>query len=332
MAAPLQRSSNIGPSVPRDRVIVIGENLVDLIEGEGTTLIASPGGGPFNVARTVARLGERCVFLSGISRDDYGQMIRDCLVDDGVELATPDALELASTRAFVDVTGPSATYRFDLAGTAAFSLDPVSTLDSWGSWEPVTRIVYVGTLGIVVEPMASAIAVLLEKLGDQVLLAFDPNCRPTAIGDVDAFRRRAQRIMERSDIVKVSLEDLEFLYPDEAPSSAAEEISRRGVACVIVTRGPRAVHVRLADGSFDVDVPKTEVVDTIGAGDALIGGLMAWWVRSGLDRRHLGDASLVTQAVTAAVEVAATTCQRQGAQPPRPVDLSRAGPWSATSP
>jgi fructokinase len=300
---------------------------MDLIDGGAAQIIAVPGGGPFNVARTVARLGEPCIFFSGLSQDTYGRTIRQCLIDDGVTIALPEPLLEPSTTASVDLTGASPNYTFRALGTAAFQLDPQSTRYAWRNIASTVRILYVGSLGITFDPMASAITGLLEDLRNSVIVAFDPNCRPSAIVDVGAYRRSIGRILERSDVVKLSTEDLEFLFPDLPVEKALENIIDRGVACVVLTRGSLSVNVRLKTESFTLEVPSTEVIDSIGAGDALFGGLLAWWVREKLRRRDLANAEMVKRALSAAISVAVLSCERAGAQSPRLEELPRTGPW-----
>lgn len=303
---------------------------MDLIDGDAAQIIAVPGGGPFNVARTVARLGEPCVFFSGLSQDTYGRTIRQCLIDDGVTIALPEPLLEPSATARVDLTGASPNYTFQALGTAAFQLEPQSTKHAWRHVASSVRILYVGSLGIAFEPMASTIMGLLDDLPNSVIVAFDPNCRPSAIVDVDAYRRSLGQILERSDLVKLSTEDLEFLYPGFPVEKALGDIVDRGVTCVVLTRGPLSVDVRLASESFALEVPSTEVVDSIGAGDALFGGLIAWWVRAKLHRRDLANAQRVKSALSAAISVAVLSCERAGAQPPRLDELPRTGPWSVS--
>jgi len=312
----------------RTRVAVIGENLMDVLASDDGGLVAVPGGGPFNVARTVARLGQPCDFFSGLSEDPYGRAIRECLHEDGVDLALRPVLARPTATALVDRTGSSATYRFLLDESATFQVDPTSLAGPWRSVEPLTNSLCVGGLGIAFEPMAGTILGLLDGLSDQILVAVDPNCRPSATSDDTNYRRSLWRVLERADVVKSSVEDLKFLCPGVSVSEAVARIARLGATCVIVTDGPLPVQVCLETTSFTLDVPEADVVDTIGAGDALLGGFLAWWVLSGLGRPDLANAPAIREAVSTAIRVAVVTCGRAGAVPPRRVEVSSFGLWT----
>ena len=145
----------------------------------------------------------------------------------------------------------------------------------------------------------------------------DPNCRPQAISDHVAYRARLIRILRSTDIVKVSREDLAYLYPDAPAQAAAARLLDSGPQLILVTDGPRPARALLPGGQqISVEVPQVDVVDTIGAGDAFGGAFLAWWTRSELSRRDLHRIGEVRQALLAAVQVAALTCTRVGAEPP----------------
>jgi fructokinase len=179
----------------------------------------------------------------------------------------------------------------------------------------------VGTLGLVFDPSAGALEDLVAAAGDGVLVAVDPNCRPAAIPDPDAYRARLDRILARADLVKASDADLAWLQPGLAPAEAMRALidRSRSAACAgVVTLGADGALIVPAGAGRPIAVaaPRVDVVDTIGAGDAFLGGLLAWWQRAGNDRAGLADAEALTGAVRYAVAVAARTCARAGADPP----------------
>ena len=160
--------------------------------------------------------------------------------------------------------------------------------------------VHVGTLSLVMEPIASAIERLItDGLPPDALVMVDPNCRPAAIGDRDAYLDRFERILHRADVVKVSVEDLDYLCPGVPAEVAATTLLGDRPALVLVTDGPRPARAFLsggfggAGGEVSVEVPRVEVVDTIGAGDAFGGGFLAWWSGAGLGRKELSSAEPV---------------------------------------
>ena len=198
--------------------------------------------------------------------------------------------------------------------------------------------VHVGALGLVMEPIGSAVErLLLADVPPDALVMLDPNCRPGAIADRAAYLGRIARIAARADVVKASVEDLAYLYPGSPPAEAAELLLAAGPALVLVTDGPRPARAFLPEAFLpeavlpeavlSVEVPGVELVDTIGAGDAFGGGFLAWWSANGLTRADLKRPRLVQAAVQAGAAAAAATCGRPGADPPTLADLMAAHAW-----
>jgi fructokinase len=150
----------------------------------------------------------------------------------------------------------------------------------------------------------------------------DPNCRPEAIADRDAYQERLWRILRRADVVKVSTEDVSYLYPGVPGHGAAPALLEHGPGLVLLTDGPRPARAFLPGKEISVDVPKVQVVDTIGAGDAFGGAFLAWWAGNNLGRLALRDGEAVRDALQAAAEVASLTCARAGAEPPWLAELT----------
>ncbi|HEY7626032.1 MAG TPA: PfkB family carbohydrate kinase, partial [Ilumatobacteraceae bacterium] len=207
----------------------------------------------------------------------------------------------------------SARYRFYFAETSAPALRPAALPGD-------TRALHIGTLGLVLEPMATTLEATLAETGDDVLVMLDVNCRPAATPHLGAFTARLSRLVRRADVVKVSTEDLEFLGAGDVPGGLA--LLRRGSSAVVLhTDGARLVNVHGADDVIAVPVPSIDVADTIGAGDAFGGAFVAWWDQAGLRRSDLADLDRVGRAVTAAVQVASLNCTKVGADPPRRLEL-----------
>jgi fructokinase len=295
-------------------IVVGGEALVDLVIDPEGAVVAKLGGGPFNAARTIGRLGSNVAFLGALSLDRFGTLMHAQLTIDGVDDSLIQFTELPTTLASAELDEHgAASYRFYLAETAAPNLYvlPLPTDLS---------ILHVGTLGIVLEPMASTLEAVVHGVGDDVVVLLDPNCRPRVTADRVAYLARLQRMLRRADVVKVSTDDLQFIAPDRH-RAGVQMLLDGGAVVVLHTDGGRSVHIHGPGGESEVAVPTIEVVDTIGAGDAFGGAFAAWWDQAGLRRRDLRDADAVRAAVGASVEVAALSCTRVGAQPPTRAEL-----------
>jgi fructokinase len=299
--------------------VVVGEALVDLVVAVDGSVTAHLGGGPFNVARSAGRLGAPVSFLARVSDDRFGTMVRESLAADGVDLSaivtTNDPTTLAVAE--LDERG-AATYRFHLADTSA----PGLTVDDALARVPGdVSVLCLGTLGLLLSPMADASVALCEALHGRAALVVDPNIRTVLLGDDDEYRRRLDVVIARADIVKVSDDDLAWITPTLSADEGARALIDRGARTVVVTRGSAGATAFGRDG-LRVDVPgrPVTVVDTIGAGDSFVGALVTRLVADG--DAWLDDAAAVADAVSFANDVAAVTVSRAGASPPTLADLS----------
>jgi fructokinase len=302
-------------------IVVAGECLVDVITSASGEIREVPGGGPYNTARTIARLEQPVAFLGCISRDRLGQRLMGELAADGVDLSLVVRSDAPTTiaHATLDASG-AASYRFEIEGTAAPALDTAHALRAL---DPVPAAIHVGTLGLVFEPSGSSLERLVESASADTLVMLDPNARPSAIPDLREWRTRIRRIGRRADVIRVSIEDLEVIGPDGDPMATARDLTTGG-AVVLVSDGPRAVRVLVPGAEpFESPVPRLPVVDTVGAGDAFGGGFLAAWIGEGRPIHALRDVDALSAAVRSGITIAALTCGRHGAEPPR---LSELGP------
>ena len=306
-------------------ILVAGECLIDLIVGPDNTVHASPGGGPFTAARTIARLGQPTRFLGRFSADPFGQLLAGKLTQDGVELAVPGRVDEPTALAIVALGGLGVPeYWFHVSQTATFVLDQPT---AQRALQADVTAVHLGSVGLVVDPMASELERLVQRLSADVLLLLDPNWRAQAIPDADAHRARLHRLLRRTDILKTSTEDLSFLVPGCDIADAAQTLLGAGARCVLVTDGPSSIHAFTGGDHIAVQVPPVEVVDTVGAGDAFGGAFLAWWAEHGLARENLAHSPQLLAAVTAAARVASLTCTRAGAEPPWRHELDTDEEW-----
>jgi len=159
--------------------------------------------------------------------------------------------------------------------------------------------------------MAGAIEAFVDALPDDVLLVVDPNCRPSAIEEPDAYRARLGRVLARADVVKLSAADLAYLGPIA------------GGSIRVVTDAADPVRIEAGGGTRVVEVPPVEVVDTVGAGDTFGGAMLGWLVHAGVTRAAVDEAAILA-AVRFAVRASSLACTRAGADPPTIAEL---GGW-----
>ncbi len=300
-------------------VVVTGEALIDLVLDRDGSLDGHPGGGPYNVARTIGRLEQRVSYLGRLSTDGFGTRLREELEADGVDLDSVVATDAPTTLALAELDeSGAAEYHFYETGTSAPGLTPEAAA---AALPEHVGVFYLGTLGLVFEPMASTLEALVGRMGEDTLVALDPNCRPSMIADPAAFRGRLGRLLARTDVMKASEEDLAWIDPGTDPVIAARKLLAQRHAVALVTLGGEGALAVTAEQAVEVRSPKVDVVDTIGAGDSFMGAFLARWRDRGLGRRDLDRLDEVEQAATFACRVAAITCSRAGADPPRLAEL-----------
>ncbi|MBT0566435.1 carbohydrate kinase [Williamsia sp. CHRR-6] len=303
-------------------VVVCGEALVDLVLDERLASIGSPlpplvpalGGGPFNVSVALGRLGSAVSFCSRVSTDRFGAEIIAALRAAGVDLSVlqrdpaPTSLALASIGA-----GGAASYSFYVEGTAdRLVTDP-------GPLPGTVAALCFGTLSLVLEPGASVYEQMMHTHhAHGRLIMVDPNIRPVMIADPDAYRARLTTWLPAIDVIKVSDDDADWLAQGPYGSTPADWLAA-GVGAVVLTRGAGGLSVTTARGETTVAAPQVSTVDTIGAGDTVVGALLHWLgVHDALGQRQIRDLEpdLWGAALTFAARAAAVTVSRAGADPP----------------
>ncbi len=303
--------------------MVCGEALIDLVAEADGRLRPAPGGGPFNTARALARLGVPTAFLGRLSTDAFGRQLAALLEGDGVDMSLAGHGDEPTTVAVARLdAGRAARYDFYHRGTSAPNLTPAMVPAKLGH---DVEALHVGSLGLVLEPMASTLFELIrrERAGRAVML--DPNVRPALVSNAGVYRSRLESAMANGAIVKASVEDVGWIYPGVEIELAAARMLASGARLVVITLGAAGAAGFSRRGGVRVPAPAVEVADTIGAGDAFGAALLAWLHERELLAKDLRlDGPELETALEFACRVASFTCSRGGADPPRRNELGLA--------
>jgi fructokinase len=303
--------------------VVIGEALVDLVGQRGSrTLVAHPGGSPANVALGLGRLGNPVTLITHLGQDAFGEMISAHLQANGVRVDGKDRVGSGTSLAVATLAAGIATYDFRIEWDIG-DLEPL----------PVeTRCLHTGSLATVLEPGRTDVQNLLEHEHQRgrVTISYDPNVRPALLGSPEEARPGIERLVALSDVVKVSDEDLHWLYPDREDEDVAREWLGTGPALVVVTRGGNGVFAVTTDLEVRRPARPIDLVDTVGAGDSFTSGLLDGLRRAdligGSRRESLAaiDESSVISVLDTASLIAGITCSRPGADPPTRAEVEAA--------
>lgn len=299
-----------------------GEALVDLVpdrttgEGELGPLYPRLGGGPYNVAIALGRLGVPVGFYARLSTDQFGDKLLERLrlsnVDDSLTQRGPEPTTLAVVGIGDD---GSARYSFHTAATSA------RFVEDQGPLPERTTAVALGTLGMVLEPGASVYEAVLRREAERGrFIALDPNIRADLIEDPDAYRKRFASWLPSVSLLKLSVDDARWLAPGEDPLDALRRWQAAGPSGVVLTRGSDGLTALSGSGQvIEVDSVPSTVFDTIGAGDTVQAALLAWlYWHDALDvsALHRLEAPQWERALRFAASAAAITVSRPGAEPP----------------
>jgi fructokinase len=294
---------------------VAGEVLIDLIPN-GTSHSPIVGGGPANTAKALAKLGIDTQFIVGISTDDFGQIVKKELKIAGIKLDYVKYSDKPTCLAIVSLSDSgSATYKFVIENTATF--------DFTSEWLPNPQTVrpsllHIGTLATVIEPGSSVLFQWVQSVAKVAPIVFDPNIRPAVISDRKQYMAQVERWVAISSVVKVSDEDIKWLYPSLEIDQVVNDWLTKGPSLVVVTYGDKGLTGYRKGEAVSVDAVQIKVADTVGAGDTVGAVLVEAIVNDGLD--SLTGSRLETMLKRAA-KAAAITVSRIGANPPTSEEL-----------
>ena len=292
------------------QVWVAGEILIDLIQA-GANPKPIVGGGPANTAKALSKIGIDTQFIDGISTDGYGQMAKNDLLNAGVKLDYVMYSDKPTCLAIVSLSDSgSATYEFVIENTATF--------DFTSTWLPNPQserpsLLHIGTLATAIEPGASVLFEWAQSVAKVAPIVFDPNIRPAVISDRKQYVKQVERWVAISLAVKVSDEDLKWLYPTLEIDQVVNNWLAKGPSLIVVTYGDKGLAGYREDKKVSVDAVKVAVADTVGAGDTVGAILVEAVVRDGLDTLSGVKLEMMLKRATKA---AAITVSRTGANPP----------------
>ena len=293
-----------------DQVWVAGEVLIDLIP-DADQHLAVVGGGPANTAKALAKLGVKTHFIDGISNDEYGQMAKTELLSAKVLLDYTQYSNKPTCTAKVTLSkSGSASYEFVIEGTATFDFSALWLPD------PQTHkpsLLHIGTLATVIEPGASVLFKWAQSVAHVAPIVFDPNIRPAVLGDRNEYVKKVEKWVPISSAVKVSDEDLNWLYPGKSIDDIVNKWLEVGVQLVVVTLGDKGITAYRKNEQIYVDAVKVIVADTVGAGDTVGAVLLEAIVNNGLDKL---TGEMLKSMLNRAAKAAAITVSRTGANPP----------------
>jgi len=304
---------------------VCGEALMDVFAAgatdDGVRLDARVGGSPFNISVALARLGQAAAFVGGVSNDLFGERLLRRLAQEGVDVSAVQRLDAPTTLSVVGV---------DKHGVPRYAFHGQGAADRlFGEQQPAqlpagVRVLQLASYAMVVDPVCRHLHALVERERGRCLVAYDPNVRLNVEPRVERWRDVLAWMLPRTQLLKVSEEDLGLLYPERTLEALAEHFLAQGVALVVVTRGAKGARAWNAQGAAQVRSEPVMLVDTVGAGDTFQAALLTWLAEHQLLQaaalRSLNRAAL-EDALRFAGHAAAINCTRRGADPPRRAEL-----------
>lgn len=314
---------------PAVQVATAGEALIDLVRGSDGSLQPCAGGAVYNFSRALAAQGVVTAYLNPLSSDAFGRQLARGLLEAGVALAGGPAVREPTSLAIVgvDAQGQPA-YSFYREGVADRAVDAATLMAECDSL-PQLQAVCTGCLALVADDRDRYLPWLRACRARGRLVVVDANLRPGATRDIDGYRANVRAALALADVIKVSDEDVIALVPGTSdPLAAARELFALGPAqCVAFTRGSRGAVLLGRDGRewHARDRAELQIVDTVGAGDCFLAGLVAGLLGLATDEPPWAGGELpdplARRALTRAVASASHCVQQRGCVPPRLAEL-----------
>lgn len=304
-------------------ILVGGENLIDFIESSDGTFTAKLGGGPFNIAKALARQEQKVGYLTPVSTDQMGDRLAADLMADGVKLLAPRS-KAPTSLALVSLVNGQPSYQFYRQKTAERQV----TAPMLNRIIPKqAKAFQLGSLALTSGKDADVWAQMYRALHSRgVFTSLDPNIRPEFIKSRRKYLARLTWILPKTDLLKLSDEDLNWLDPTRSLEAAAEYLRQTyKIPLLVLTMGAEGAKAFTAQGNFSVSAPKAEpFVDAVGAGDTFMGTLLAQLSATGLLTREALEAAKELQIhsiLGTSAKAAALNCQTSGCNPPYCAEL-----------
>ncbi|MDO5630735.1 MAG: carbohydrate kinase [Paracoccus sp. (in: a-proteobacteria)] len=303
-------------------ILCAGESLIDMVPDGVGAFLPLPGGAVYNTTVALGRLGCPTAYLWPISRDPFGEQLLRPLAEAGINTDLCPRTDRLTTLAFVTLIGGEARYSFYDEGSAGRMLSATDLPPLPGD---VTAL-FAGGISLVPDPCGAAVEALIEREHHRLPVMLDPNIRPFFITDPAAYRARLNRLLPMADIVKLSADDLDWLFPDLPAADAARQVLKMGPRIVLQTGGEAGAHAHWQGTPVAAPAVQVQVADTIGAGDTFNAGVLASLSQQGVLSKQ-GLAALTPDQLLTALSLgaraAAVTVSRAGANPPwaRELDL-----------
>jgi fructokinase len=296
-------------------IISLGEAVIDFKETGHLAFQGYEGGSPLNVTIAASRLGGEVGFAGQISSDLFGKAIRDYLQKNKVDTSFLLEHPAPSTLAFVAEIDGQAHFTFISNGAANTLYNPQPR----PTFPDSLRFLQFGSISLLVEPTSSSIVDIVKNHRNRATVVLDPNVRPNLTPDKAAYMKSLESWIKLTHILKVSSQDLDWLYPNEPYENAAKNYLELGVPFVLITDGEKGVTLyRNRQNPLKVAAPKVSVVDTVGAGDTFTGSLMVALLE--YKDLNLSDDNW-RKVLSFATHAAAFNCTRAGANPPTQKEL-----------
>lgn len=296
--------------------LVIGESLVDLIaDSTPGTFTARPGGSPFNVAVGLARLDQRVSFVTQYGDDALGRILNATLTANGIQAkSSPHPTSIA-----IATPDPNGSASYDFRFEWRLSGDAVDLPTN-------AACLHTGSLASVVEPGRKAVLAAVQRARIAGLpVSFDPNIRQSLTPDRTAVRTAVEEIVAAATIVKTSIEDINWLYPEDDPIQRTHRWAADGSRLVVLTRGPLGSIGFTKRQRVAVQASPTRVADTVGAGDSFTAALLSHLATTGSLRSAANlTAARIRDALEFASRASAITCAHTGAHGPTLRDIQLA--------